>query len=216
MTTLEETLEESRPSAFQILAPAAALLFVIGVVASGASDSTVWYVIRGTGIIAFLLLALAVSVGLVITSRVLPAGRPRVDMYEVHTFVSLLALAFTSVHGVTLLLDKFVSFSVVQILVPFTSSYRPFSVALGILSLYIAAAVYGSFWARHYIGYKTWRTLHYASFIAFILADLHGILSGTDTHTWWATGQYAIATLAVAGLTGWRVASGGPGRARSS
>ncbi len=207
MISLEQELEESQPSAFHILAPIAALLFVIGVVASGASTSTVWYVIRATGMIAFVLLAVSAIVGLLITNKLVPSGRPRVDLFETHTFVSLLALAFTSIHGVALLLDNFVHFSVVQIAIPFTSTYRPFGVGIGILAFYIAAVVYASFYVRKRIGYKTWRTLHYASFGAFLLADIHGIVSGTDTHTWWAVAIYVVATLAVAGLTGLRYAN---------
>ncbi len=196
-----EEVREDALSPWQILAPISALLFVGAVIATGVSASTVWYVIRGTGIIAYLLLALSVAVGLLITNRVAPSGRPRVDLYEVHIFLALLALGFTTVHGLALLLDNFVSFSAVQILVPFTSSYRPFAVALGILGFYVSLVVYLSFWARQYIGYKAWRTLHYASFAAFIVAGLHGVLSGTDTHTWWAVSLYAITILAVAGLT---------------
>jgi predicted ferric reductase len=194
-------LEETSPSPLQLLAPLAALLFVAAVVASGAGSTTVWYVIRGTGIIAFLLLTLSVMLGLLITNRVLPSGRPRVDLYEMHIFVALLALAFTTVHGLALLLDQFIGFSVVQILVPFSSAYRPFAVALGILSFYVAGLVYVSFWARRFIGYRAWRALHFASFLAFIMALLHGVPSGSDTHAWWAISQYAVAALAVAGLT---------------
>ena len=215
MISLEQELEESQPSAFHVLAPLAALLFVIGVIASGASASTVWYVIRGTGMIAFVLLTISAIVGLLITNKLLPSGRPRVDLYETHTFVSLLALAFTSIHGVALLLDNFVHFSAVQIAIPFTSTYRPFGVGIGILGFYIAAVVYASFYLRKRIGYKTWRTLHYASFAAFFLADMHGILSGTDSSTWWALAIYVIATLAVAGLTGLRYANSTPAAAAS-
>ena len=207
MISLEQELEESQPSAFQILAPIAALLFVIRVVASGASASTIWYVIRGTGMIAFVLLTVSVIAGLLITNKLVPAGRARVDLFETHTFVSLLALAFTSIHGVALLLDNFVHFSVVQIAVPFTSSYRPLSVGIGILGFYIAAVVYASFYFRKRIGYKTWRAVHYASFGAFFLADMHGIFAGTDSGTWWALAIYVVATLAVAGLTGLRYAN---------
>jgi len=197
-----------------VLAPLAALGAVFAVTASAASSQTVWYVIRGTGGIAYGLLALSVAFGLLITNRVAPGGRPRVDLYEVHIFLSLLALAFTAVHGVALLFDNYISFSPSQILVPFTSSYRPFAVALGILCGYVALAVYGSFWARKRIGYKAWRALHYASFLAFVLAAGHGLLSGTDTHTAWMKAVYTVTAAAVAVLVAMRVIAAQAGTPR--
>src|SRR5438045_5923511 len=136
MTTGADELEESQPSPFHLLAPAAALALVVAVVASGAGQQTVWYVIRATGVIAYALLAASVIVGLMITGRAVPGGRPRVDVYEVHTFTSLLALAFGATHALPLLLDNYVTFSPVQVFVPFTSSYPPVSVSLGILAFY--------------------------------------------------------------------------------
>ena len=160
------------------------------------------------------LLALSVGFGLLITNRVLPAGRPRVDLYEVHIFLSLLALAFTAVHGLALLLDNYISFSAVQILLPFTSSYRSFAVGLGVFSFYVALAVYGSFWLRKRIGYKTWRALHYASFLVFVLAAGHGLLSGTDTDTAWMAVIYALTAGGVAALVVMRVIAAQAGSPR--
>src|SRR5437762_14154909 len=107
MTTSEGTLDGLRPLTLALLAPAAALVAVLAVTASAASSQTVWYVIRGTGVIAYALLALALAFGLLITNRVLPGGRPRVDLYEVHIFLSLLALAVTALHGLARLPDHF-------------------------------------------------------------------------------------------------------------
>ncbi len=206
-TTAEDLLEGSTPSPLQILAPLAALVFVIGVVWSGADSQTVWYVIRATGVIAYVLLAMSVVLGLLITGRVVASGRPRFDVYEIHTFTSLLALAFGMAHALSLLLDNFVTFSPVQIFVPFTSDYRPVSVALGIIGIYLTAAVYGSFWLRRRIGYKRWRTFHYATFAAFVLLTVHAILSGADAHTLWMIAIMIASCLIVTGLTIYRAAS---------
>jgi methionine sulfoxide reductase heme-binding subunit len=208
--TAEDLLEGSQPSPLQILAPLAALAFVVAVVWSGADSKTVWYVIRATGVIAYGLLALSVMVGLLISGRAVPSGRPRVDVYEVHTFTSLLALAFGLTHALSLLLDNFVTFSPVQILVPFTSAYRPFPVALGIIGIYLTAAVYGSFWIRRRIGYKRWRIFHYTTFAAFVLLTVHAILAGADAHTVWLVFIMIASCLLVTALTIYRVASRQP------
>ena len=68
-TTSEDLLEGSRPSPLQILAPIAALVFVFVVIWSGADSQTIWYLIRGAGVIAYVLLALSVVVGLLIAGR---------------------------------------------------------------------------------------------------------------------------------------------------
>jgi DMSO/TMAO reductase YedYZ heme-binding membrane subunit len=213
-TTAEDLLEVSPPSPLQILAPLAALAFVIAVVWSGADSKTVWYVIRATGIIAYVLLAISVVLGLLITGRVVPSGRPRVDVYEIHLFTSLLALAFALAHALSLLLDNFVTFSPVQILVPFTSNYRPFSVALGIVGIYLTAAVYGSFWIRRRIGYRRWRVFHYMTFAAFVLLTIHGILSGADAHTAWMIVIVIAACLTVTALTIYHAAPARPASRR--
>ncbi len=206
-TSAEALLEESGPSPLQIIAPIAALALVVAVVASGAGQQTVWYIIRATGVIAYALLAVTVIVGLMISGRAVPSGRPRVDVYEVHTFTTLLALAFGAAHALTLLLDNYVTFSPAQVFIPFTSSYRPVSVALGIVAFYLTALIYGSFWARRYIGYRRWRLLHYATFGAFVLVTLHGILSGADAHTMWLAMIFAGASAAVLALTVYRIMS---------
>jgi hypothetical protein len=207
LTTPEETLERSQPSAFQLGAPLAAFAMVIAIVVSGADSQTVWYVIRATGVIAYTLLAASAIVGLLISGRAVPGGRPRVDVYEVHTFTSLLALAFGAAHALTLLLDNFVTFSPVQVFVPFTSSYRPVSVAPGVFGFYAIAVIYGSFWSRRYIGYRRWRLLHYGTFAAFVLVTVHGILSGADAHTAWLVLIFSASSAAIFGLTAYRILS---------
>ena len=177
----EELLDQAKLSWLHYLAPVLALILDVVVLASGASSQTTWYVIRASGIVAYVLLTLSVAAGLLITNKVLPSGRPRVDAFEVHNFAALLVLGFVSIHMVALLLDAYIGFSPIDILLPLSSTYRPLAVAGGILGLYVTLIVYGSVWVRKHIGYKTWRTIHFASFAAFLMAALHGIFSGADT-----------------------------------
>jgi sulfoxide reductase heme-binding subunit YedZ len=195
--------EEETPPLLEMLAPLISLEVLGLVLASSAGQQTVWYFIRASGIIAFVLLGVSVAMGLLITGRVLPSGRPRVDANEVHNFTALLGLGLSGVHGVALLLDSFIGFSPLQILVPFTATYRPIAVSLGILGFYVMVLVYASLWARRFIGYRAWRTLHYLSFVAFVLGSLHGILAGSDSGAAWMIAIYAGSIGAVLALT-WR------------
>lgn len=197
----EAELEQASPEWWQFLLPLAALLLDVSIATSGASSQTVWYVIRAAGVIAYVLLALTVVCGLLISNRLLPAGRLRVDFFETHSFLALLVLAFGGFHAMALLVDSYVGFSPSQVLVPFTSTYRPVSVALGILGFYGSAIIYASFWARRLIGYRAWRYIHYGSFLAFVAITMHGILSGTDAGSAWMLLVYAISVGTVAMLT---------------
>jgi predicted ferric reductase len=203
----EELLDGAVPSFLHFVIPALALLLDLAFIGTGFSSQTVWYLIRASGVVAYILLTASVISGLLITNRVLPSGQPRVDAFEVHNFTALLALAFASVHIVGLLLDSFIGFSVAQVLIPFTSEYRPLAVGAGVLSIYVTAVIYASLWLRKRIGYKTWRTLHYGSFLAYALVTLHGLFAGTDTGQAWLIPVYAASVVLVAAFTARRVST---------
>jgi predicted ferric reductase len=148
--------------------------------------------------------------GIMISSRSLPPGAARADAFEAHGFLSLLVLCFSSVHGLALLLDTYIGFTPAQIAIPFTSTYRPLAVGLGIIGLYLLGLIYVSFWLKRFIGYRGWRMLHFGSFAAFVLAAAHGILSGTDSPTVWMALIYSASLIGVIGMLAWKVA-----RARS-
>jgi len=199
---------EARPPASPPLvfwAPVVSLLLAAVVVLSGAGSETVWHLIRASGVVTYLLLSLTVVAGLLISSRSLPSGQPRTDFYEVHNFTSLLVLGFGSFHAAALLFDSFVGFSPREVLIPFTSDYRPLAVGFGGLTLYLSAVIYASFWARRAIGTRAWRVLHYGSFLAFGLATYHGLFAGSDTSADWMLMIYFGAMAFVGGLLMYRI-----------
>jgi predicted ferric reductase len=111
--------------------------------------------------------------------------------FAIHEYVSLLGLAFAMFHALVILGDKYISFTLTQILVPFsTVDYKPIWVGLGQIGFYTWAIVALSFYIRSRIGQKTWRLLHYLSFGMYLLALFHGIFSGTDTSAAWAQQYY--------------------------
>ncbi len=144
------------------------------------SAQVFWFITRSAGLIAYLLFWLSTVWGLAVSSKIFDRFLHRPFTFDTHGFLSLLALGFIAIHVVALLFDSYSPFSVAQLLVPFASTYRPLAVGLGIISLYLALLVTVSFYMRRRIGYKTSRLLHYASFIAYIGATLHGIMAGTD------------------------------------
>ena len=68
------------------------------------------------------------------------------------------------IHVLTIAADSFLPFSLTQLLVPFTSSYRPLWTGLGIAAaeLLLALAITNHYRSR--LPYSFWRKAHYLNF----------------------------------------------------
>src|SRR5438552_4564249 len=98
------------------------------------SSKLLWYAARSNGLVAWGLLAAAVLWGLALSTKVL-GRRPRPSwILDLHRFLGVSALAFTAIHVVTVVLDTYVHFGLVEVLVPFTGAWHPAAVAWGIAS----------------------------------------------------------------------------------
>jgi predicted ferric reductase len=147
------------------------------------ADSTQiwWYVTRSSGIIAYLLLWLSMVWGLVVPSKLLnPVIGPTFTI-DFHEFISLLSIGFTLVHVFVLTIDRYLPYSLLQILVPFLSPYRPFWVGMGVIAFYITLLVTVTFYLRSKIGMKTFRSIHVLSLLGYLGVTLHGVFAGTDS-----------------------------------
>jgi sulfoxide reductase heme-binding subunit YedZ len=160
-----------------------------------------WYVTRASGIIAYLLLWLSTVLGLAVTSKYLDGMLDRLFAYDFHEFISLLAVVFTLVHVLVLTLDRYLPYSLSQILVPFVSPYRPFWVGVGVISFYIILLVTITFYLRKKIGMHSFRLIHYLSLLGYIGVTLHGYYSGTDTALVSMQSLYKVSGLVVLFLT---------------
>ncbi len=160
-----------------------------------------WYVTRAAGFMAYLLLWLSTVWGLAVSSRVLEGKLHGSYTYDFHQYISLLGIGFLALHMAMLLFDKYLPYSLAQVLVPLTSTYRPVWVALGILSMYITVLVTVTFYIRDRIGQKTFRAIHVFSLLGFLGAAVHGLLAGTDGPLAAVTLMYAVTVLSVVFLT---------------
>jgi predicted ferric reductase len=140
-----------------------------------------WYVTRASGIVAYLLLWFSMVLGLAVSSKFLDRLLHRVFTYDFHQFISLLSIAFVVLHVAVLLLDRYLPYSIWQILVPFISPYRPFWVGVGVIGFYLMLLVTVTFYIRKQIGMRAFRIIHVLSLVGYLGATLHGIYSGTDS-----------------------------------
>jgi predicted ferric reductase len=172
----------------------------------GPEPKAYWYLARASAFVAFGLLWLSLALGLGITSRLarLWPGGPLA--FDVHQYASLLGLVLALFHALILLGDRYIGYTLTQLLVPFAGeSYRPLWVGLGQIGIYLLAIVGLSFYARGLIGRRTWRALHYLSFAVFALVLAHGLASGTDSAEPWARALYWGSAASILYLTVYRV-----------
>jgi methionine sulfoxide reductase heme-binding subunit len=168
------------------------------------TDPTFWLLARASGLTAYGLLTCSVLAGLVLKSR--PFGRALKPgaVTDVHRFLALLGLGMLAVHGTTLMLDRTLRMPLAGLFVPGASPYRATAVAIGVVAAELMALIYVSFLLRSRIGARNWRRLHWATYLVFLLATLHGLASGTDSPQPWAHDLYLGAVGTVAFATAWR------------
>jgi predicted ferric reductase len=165
----------------------------------GSEPKAYWYLSRASAMVAYGLLWLSMATGLIITNkmaRIWPGGPIAFDL---HQFTSLLGLAFALFHALILVGDKYIKYDLAQVLVPFNSTgYKPVWVGLGQIGFYLLAIVGLSFYVRKRLGNRSWRVIHYFSFLTFALALLHGIFAGSDSTVvaiqlfYWVTGALLL------------------------
>jgi predicted ferric reductase len=140
-----------------------------------------WYVTRAAGLTGYFLLWLSMAWGLAIPSRIAQPVLEGTFTYDFHEYLSLLGLGFVLLHIVVLLFDKYLPFSILQLLIPFIESYRPFWVGLGIIGFYIFLVVTVTFYLREQMGTRAFRAVHVFSLLGYLGATLHGLFAGTDS-----------------------------------
>jgi hypothetical protein len=163
-------------------------------------EAVTWDVARAGGFTAYVLLTLAVAIGLALSVHLQSPRWPRIINSELHNFLTLLSLIFVGVHVLAVWIDPFTRFGWNEVFIPLVSYYRPLWMALGIVALYLGLAIGISTWVRPWIGYTWWRRLHVFTLLSYALVTLHGIATGSDTQTGWGVAIYAASVALVGGL----------------
>jgi sulfoxide reductase heme-binding subunit YedZ len=141
-----------------------------------------WLAARATGIVAFVLLTLQVTIGLVLShphNKTTWKLSKRIFPWHDHLWVFV--VAFLAAHIVSLVADPKAGVSLAGAFIPGLSQYRSAPVALGTLALY--AFLVTALTARHtkLLPPGTWLSLHRLALLIFVLSWLHGMLAGTDS-----------------------------------
>jgi sulfoxide reductase heme-binding subunit YedZ len=175
------------------------------------SSPAIWYAARASGVAAYVVLSIVVCLGLTLGGKAQSRRWPRFSVEDVHRFGGLLVGSLIGVHVLTIAADSFLPFSLTQLLVPFTSSYRPLWTGLGIAAaeLLLALAITNHY--RKRLPYSFWRKAHYLNFVVWSLASVHGLMSGTDRGAAWLAILYGVSVAGVLMLLVWRFGRSAPG-----
>jgi methionine sulfoxide reductase heme-binding subunit len=167
-------------------------------VATSAAPHLFWITSRAAGIVSLVVASLAVSVGLMMSLRILRGRRP--ELLALHEVLSLATLVALAVHGLALLGDGVLSPSLGDIAVPFAWSYKTAWTSIGIIGGWALVILGLSYYARQAIGVRRWRKLHRLTALAWIAGVVHTLGEGTDAGQVWFLAMVAIVAVPAAGL----------------
>jgi methionine sulfoxide reductase heme-binding subunit len=166
----------------------------------------VWLAARATGLVALVLVALLVVLGILLSHPEQTQWKLAKRIYPWHESLYVFVVAFLVVHMVSLVVDPYAGVGLGGALVPGLSEYRSAPVALGVLALYalLLTALTARFTRLLPTGW--WLKLHRLAAVVLAMAWTHGVLAGTDTRSlapiYWGI---ALAVVAAAAHRYWIV-----------
>lgn len=169
------------------------------------NTQALWFVSRGTGLVTLLLFTASVVLGALNGGRFGSTRWPRFVVSSVHRNISLLAMVFLVVHVATAIIDPYAGLQWINAIIPFSTSYRTFWLALGAIAADLAIALTVTSLLRPRISPRVWKAVHWSSYACWPVAVLHGLgAAPTDTRLGWVLMVNGACVLAVLIAVGWR------------
>jgi len=144
-----------------------------------------WYITRSSAVIAWVLLTMSALFGILLKTRILRGADNPEWLKAVHRYLSTLGVLMVGTHIVSLYLDTFVDFSILDLLVPFHSTYKPLGVALGVIGLWAMLLTWATALGMNWIPQPVWKAIHYLSYLSLFVVALHAGMVGTDVGETW-------------------------------
>lgn len=173
---------------------------------------TLWFTARAAGLSALVLLSLTISIGALLSAGGFRQPGNRVVVQYLHRVTGALGLGVLALHVGTILADSLANVGVTGAVVPFTAGYRPTWVGLGTIAGYCLVLVAALGFARGRLATSaraaaSWRAVHCAGYGAWLLAVVHGFMSGTDSGVAWVRLVYLGCITLVLGSVAARVSA---------
>ena len=154
-----------------------------------------WIILRAAGIGSYIALWLAVDWGLISTTSLVTKRVSKPTSILFHGVVASAGLALLVIHLGGLLVDRFMPFGPLDLLIPLRAGYRTLAVTFGVLAMYGMVLVLVTSWIRKRLGTKLWRAIHLLAIPIFTLALAHGVFAGTDSSRPWMFAIYVATGL---------------------
>jgi methionine sulfoxide reductase heme-binding subunit len=180
-----------------------------GAAADALKANPLWFATRACGTVALILLTVSVVIGVASARRYAPHRIGRFEVAATHRNVSVLALAFLTVHIVTAIADAYVPLGWISVVIPFASPYRTLWVGLGTVAFDLLLAVALTSAVRQRLGVRRWKTVHYLTYAAWPTAVFHATWTGTDTRLRPQLALYVLCVGSVVAACWWRLYNAG-------
>jgi sulfoxide reductase heme-binding subunit YedZ len=174
------------------------------------ADQFFWVLARVSGLSAYAALAIALVTGIALRTAVLDWLGNNRAVRALHEFTVVLWIPLAVLHVLSLLLDTTARIGIIDVFVPFHSSYGTLAIGVGALALDLWLAVTVAAYLKRWMRNDVWLWLHRLAYVAFALVFLHAVWSGTDfsdpavSAITWGAGA-ALLTLTLARVLGGRL-----------
>jgi len=166
---------------------------------------SIWNVTRAAAITSYLLLFSSMLTGLTFKLPIFPKKMQKVIL-NTHEATGWFGLLFGMVHGLVLVFDtEYTSYTIFNILIPFTVEHNAISLSLGIFAFYGFLLLVLSTDFLKKLGKRVWKAIHFLAFPTFFAALFHGLLMGTDSQETWMLILYIFTGASVLILTALRI-----------
>ena len=165
--------------------------------ASAGNPSWFWYSTRGLGAVTLIVLTCTVVLGIVTATRWIGRSTPGFVTADLHRNLSMIAMGLLLAHIITTVLDPFAHISVRDVVIPFSATYRPIWLGLGVVAAEIMVVVAATSMLRGRVGPRAWRTIHWIAYASWPIAVIHGLGTGSDARAPWLTGVVVSCVVAV-------------------
>ncbi len=139
-----------------------------------------WYLTKGSGIVAAILIVAALVWGFMFSARETGKRLRPAWWLDLHNWLGGLAITFTGVHVLASFLDPNSGIGLRQVFVPGSAELGGWAIGWGVIATYLLAVVVFTTWPKRLGNRRWWRVLHLTSVIATALALLHTYQSGSD------------------------------------
>src|SRR5437868_2177272 len=174
------------------------------------TDQLLWVLARVAGLGSYGALAIALVTGIALSTAVCDWLGSNRAVRSLHEYTTVLRIPLAALHLGSMLLDGTARIGLLDHVVPYHSSYGTLAVGVGTLSVDILVVVTVAAYLKRRMSKELWIWVHRLSYVAFALAFLHAVLSGTDfsdpvvSAITWGTAA-ALLTLTLARLLGGRL-----------